>query len=195
MTATNIQVTRKEYYEKNKEHIKAKSRKYYLANKEKVKNRQKKYEEDNPELIKDQRSKSSKKHRDARNKQAREYNADHRDVQQERSQRCYYKNLKRQMVSNAKHRAKRKQLPFDLIADDIEIPTHCPVLGMELIWGEGLRDESPSLDRIIPRLGYVKSNVAVISNIANKLKNNATLEQLEQICSYMRDQEISPKNA
>ena len=40
---------------------------------------------------------------------------------------------------------------------------------------------SPSLDRIIPSLGYVKGNIRVISFRANTLKNNATLSELELI--------------
>ena len=33
---------------------------------------------------------------------------------------------------------------------------------------------SPSLDRQIPKLGYVQGNVAVISHKANSLKNDCT---------------------
>lgn len=45
---------------------------------------------------------------------------------------------------------------------------------------------SPSIDRIIPELGYVRGNIAVISMRANKLKSDATSEELERISAWMR---------
>ena len=41
--------------------------------------------------------------------------------------------------------------------------------------------DSPSLDRIVPELGYVKGNIRVISNRANHLKSDATLEEHRKI--------------
>lgn len=40
-------------------------------------------------------------------------------------------------------------------------------------------EDSPSIDKVIPELGYVRGNVWVISNKANRIKNNATLEELK----------------
>ena len=37
---------------------------------------------------------------------------------------------------------------------------------------------SPSLDKIIPAIGYIKGNIAVMSHKANTMKQNATLEEL-----------------
>jgi len=60
----------------------------------------------------------------------------------------------------------------------IEYPKVCPVLGMELDWGmNGLQDNSPSLDRIDSTKGYIKGNVMILSNLANKMKSNSTPEQ------------------
>ena len=39
--------------------------------------------------------------------------------------------------------------------------------------------DSYSLDKIIPELGYVKGNVWIISNKANAIKSNASLEELK----------------
>ncbi len=60
------------------------------------------------------------------------------------------------------------------------IPTHCPYLGCELtyITGQGRLDTTASVDKIDPELGYVKGNVQVISDLANRMKNSATLQQL-----------------
>jgi len=66
----------------------------------------------------------------------------------------------------------------------IEYPKVCPVLGMELDWGmNGCNNNSPSLDRN-PNFGYVKGKVKMMSNLANKMKQNATPEQLKQFSEY-----------
>lgn len=44
-----------------------------------------------------------------------------------------------------------------------------------------LQDNSPSLDIIIPSKGYVKGNVWVISNRANRAKSNLSLEELKTL--------------
>lgn len=89
--------------------------------------------------------------------------------------------------AGAKQRAKREGSPFDLLPSDIEVPSHCPVLGIELRRGAGAHsDASPSLDRIDPTKGYVKGNVAVISYRANRVKNDGTAEEHEAIAEFMR---------
>lgn len=91
-----------------------------------------------------------------------------------------------------KQRARMFGVPFDMTADDLKpYPTHCPILGILLVYGptkKGTRDSAASIDRIIPKLGYVKSNVAIISMRANRLKNNATLCELQAIIDWMKSQ-------
>lgn len=87
----------------------------------------------------------------------------------------------------AKGRANRQGLPFDIQPEDIVIPTTCPILGIKLISKKGGRtNNTPSLDRIRPEKGYVKGNVRVISWRANRLKNDASLEELEKIVKYYK---------
>ncbi len=93
---------------------------------------------------------------------------------------------RRDLFQGAKARAKAQDLPFNLEMDDIEIPTLCPVLGIEMQWGNSLTNFTPTLDKIVPKEGYVKGNVKVISAKANRLKNNATLEELEKIVAYIK---------
>jgi hypothetical protein len=88
----------------------------------------------------------------------------------------------RRMLHGARGRAKKFGTPFNLEIQDIIVPTHCPVLGIELHRGEGRQTSaSPSLDRIKPELGYVRGNVRVISNRANTLKNNASAAELRLV--------------
>lgn len=70
------------------------------------------------------------------------------------------------------------------------IPEKCPVLGI-LFNGQGSKhsrpDGVPTLDRIVPDVGYVKGNVAVISLRANRIKYNATIDELESVVRYVRE--------
>ena len=82
----------------------------------------------------------------------------------------------------AKKRAKKKGIKFDLSPTEIPIiPELCPVLGIPIrITGE-LTDNSPSIDRIDNTKGYVKDNIRIISHRANRLKADATIEELKLI--------------
>lgn len=97
------------------------------------------------------------------------------------------------LFRNAKNRAKKKNLPFSITLEDIIIPATCPVLGIPLVFEMGNRQRAnynnPSLDRHVPALGYVRGNVYVLSWRANTLKNNATLEEIALLLSYMEKME------
>ena len=103
-------------------------------------------------------------------------------------QAAYYdNNLDMYLLLVAKTRAKKTGLPFNLSREDVVVPTHCPVFGTPLIRGtRGFHESSPSLDRIKPELGYVKGNIIVISFKANRMKQNATIEELEKLASFYR---------
>lgn len=87
--------------------------------------------------------------------------------------------------SSAKKRAESKSIPFAITQSDIMVPAFCPVLGLRLKPGPGrVHDASPTLDRIVPRLGYVPGNVLVISMRANRLKSDATVAELRAIAGF-----------
>lgn len=93
--------------------------------------------------------------------------------------------------SAAKHRAKRKGIPFDIEVTDITIPTHCPVLGIPLFKstnGKSHCDNSPTLDRIVPDKGYVVGNIAVISHKANTIKSNSTPKEIQQVAEWVKQE-------
>ena len=97
------------------------------------------------------------------------------------------------MLARVRARAKAKGLAFNLTAEDITIPKRCPILGIPLVVGDGTaNDNSPELDRINNRKGYVRGNVHVISRRANRIKNDATLAELEKIASYLRSLKQAP---
>jgi hypothetical protein len=92
-----------------------------------------------------------------------------------------------------KNSAIKHGIPFDITLDQIEQPEFCPVLGIKLNYAWGgqnghLRDPAKAtIDKVVPELGYVPGNVFVISWIANKLKSDMTLNELEKIMNYMKE--------
>lgn len=95
--------------------------------------------------------------------------------------------LEDKMFRRAKMRAKETGKEFSITKGDIYIPTHCPILGMELkecAGTSGGAKNSPSLDRIDSFKGYVPGNVWVISRLANQMKANATKEELQLFAKW-----------
>ena len=86
------------------------------------------------------------------------------------------------LLKEAKYRAKKKGLPFNLELSDIIIPTTCPVYGMPMQYNTGWN--SPSIDRIDNSKGYTKDNIIIVSVKANSHKSTATLDELKQLVSF-----------
>lgn len=91
-------------------------------------------------------------------------------------------------LKNAKARSKQFGVPFDLDHQYLlSIWTgRCAVFGTELhISQTHSIDDQATLDRIVPSLGYVRGNVAFLSNRANRIKNDATAEQIMQVAQWL----------
>lgn len=95
-------------------------------------------------------------------------------------------NQEKSLYKSAKHRAKNKGLDFNLDITDIVIPEYCPILGFKLTkqHGSGRVKTNPSIDRIDPSKGYVKGNVWIISDLANRMKQDANEEELTAFANY-----------
>jgi hypothetical protein len=92
----------------------------------------------------------------------------------------------RHLFKSAKARAKKLGIKFEITESDIYIPRICPVLGIPLVPDAHSRvSGSPSLDKIDNTAGYIPGNVAVISWKANRIKNDATVDELRAIVHYM----------
>ena len=88
----------------------------------------------------------------------------------------------------AKGRSKRTGVPFTITLEDIIIPKVCPVLNIPLFCGDGkATSNSPTLDRVVPDIGYVPGNVLVISQRANYLKGNASWKEISMIADYYEE--------
>jgi hypothetical protein len=90
--------------------------------------------------------------------------------------------------ASARNRARKNNLPFNIERTDVVIPDVCPILGIKLDTQtkKGFCDNAPSVDKIIPELGYVKGNIIVISWRANRIKTDATLQELETIANFYK---------
>ncbi len=81
-------------------------------------------------------------------------------------------------------------MEFSICLDDLlPLPAVCPVLGVPINYGgtgaRGFIDNSPSIDRMDSKRGYVPDNVQVICWRANRLKSDASVEELRSVLKYM----------
>ena len=91
--------------------------------------------------------------------------------------------------TRAKNRASGLGLPFDLTPEYLESiwTGTCPVLGVSLNLVTDRSDEyAAELDRFDPEKGYVQGNVHWLSRKANRIKNNTTVEILENLLEWMK---------
>lgn len=90
------------------------------------------------------------------------------------------KNYEKYLLYQIKASAKKRNLEFNLTIEDIVIPKICKYLGIEITKtiGNGLLDSAPSVDRIDSNKGYIKGNIQIISQLANKVKSNLSISQL-----------------
>lgn len=94
----------------------------------------------------------------------------------------------RQIYNRLKQSAKNRNIKFELTLVDLNnltFPITCPILGIPLKFNRGsVKDNSYSIDRIDSSGGYNIDNIIVVSWKANRLKNNATTEELQQISNF-----------
>jgi hypothetical protein len=180
---------RKEYERTHRKQIAAAARRRYA---------------ENPEVRKASAEYSAewqKANRDKCNASKNKCVANNAQEYRDKNKRYRDNNPEQSMLSQAKYRAKKRGLDFDLELFDIVIPEVCPVFGTTLARGctkkgkSVLADpNSPSLDRIDSSKGYVKGNVWVISNRANKLKNDGTLDELKLLVAALEKKLLQALN-
>ncbi len=115
-----------------------------------------------------------------KNTYSKEFYKKYKESINKATKRYLHKHQEKRLFNTCKSNAKRNNLEFNITEEDIIIPEKCPYLGIELtnVFGEGRVPSNASIDRIDNRLGYIKGNIQVISDLANRMKQNATPEQL-----------------
>lgn len=154
----------RKYTEKQRQQGRERANKYYYNNLEHVRQ----YEQDNKERRKTVRAVWETNNPDWR-----------RNYRQS--------NLEQYLLTSARSHAKRDGIVCSITVEDIVIPEYCPVFGMFLDRTGTIKDNAPSLDKVIPELQYVKGNVRVISWRANRLKHNMQLEEVQAIARYIKE--------
>lgn len=104
-----------------------------------------------------------------------------------------YKKELKELWRHLKQSATKRKIPFSLTLTDlnnISFPVTCPILGLELKFNKDrAADDSYSIDRIDSSKGYEIDNIVVISQKANRVKNNATSDELAKIEQFYRELE------
>lgn len=93
----------------------------------------------------------------------------------------------RLLYNSLKSSAKKRGIPFTLTIPELNNLTFyitCPVLGIPIKFNRKQQDDSISIDRIDSDRGYEIDNIVVISWKANRLKSNASLEEMRKISEY-----------
>lgn len=100
-------------------------------------------------------------------------------------------NIETMLYHSAKARAAKTNMEFTITKDDIKIPEVCAYLKYPITrkLGTGRIKTNPSLDRIDNTKGYSKNNIQVISELANRMKANATKEELIQFSKSILEME------
>jgi hypothetical protein len=95
-------------------------------------------------------------------------------------------NRPRIILSSIKRRAAQKQISCELTLEHMRsiIPDTCPVLGNPLSYDTD-RETSPSVDRFDSSKGYTVDNVVIISDRANRIKNDGTAEEHIKVALWM----------
>lgn len=144
-------VAMRRYREAHREELREASRAYYAENREKYAANSRRWRQANPHK--------------ANAKQAR-YRQRHPETQ---------------LLKGARHRARRYGLPFSLSKEfvaDLVAPMTCSVTGIPLRIATGRKGGpgqwSPSLDRIVPALGYVPGNVRLVCHSFNVVRQYMT---------------------
>lgn len=105
-----------------------------------------------------------------------------------------YSDLQRYLFKKAKSRAKKYNLEFDLILEDIVIPEYCPIFKTKIIGkiefdglgGKGRNYNGPSMDRIENHKGYIKSNIVICSWKANYFKGMMSYKEIKAWYKFMK---------
>lgn len=120
-----------------------------------------------------------------------QYRESHRESLRSKTKKFYTQYPERLLFQLARKRARDYGVPFSVTPESILalIPEdgRCPITLESFERGVGkVGARSMTLDRIIPKLGYVQGNVGIISHLANTIKSNCiSVEVFYRIADFL----------
>jgi hypothetical protein len=158
----------RKYREENYMRLRKKQKEYYEANKELISEKQRAYRQAlPPEIVKERRARWNATHKA---KERRRYHAT----------RLWLPWLN--ALRGSKQRAAKHNIPFTLTKEWAEArwTGRCEVTGIEFVLSDKRSPYlfSPSLDRIIPTVGYTPENSRFVLHAVNALKGQGTDEDM-----------------
>jgi len=125
-----------------------------------------------------------------------EYRKNNKEKRSDQNKVWYGKSRKVRFTENPEHylwyvartRSRQKGTEFTITEQDVIIPELCPILDIPLTKGDGYLPNSMSLDRVDNTKGYIPGNVRVISRKANLMKSSLTLDILEKLIKYIKNE-------
>jgi len=136
------------------------------------------------------------RNRDYANSQRRAYRAANYETEIASQRRSYRISREKfageSLLRGAQSRAKKKNLPYDLTKEWLlsRWTGRCELSGIPFVLRDGApgpKFYSPSIDRIVPALGYVQSNCRVILWAVNALKHDGTDEDMYRVARALAD--------
>lgn len=114
----------------------------------------------------------------------------HKETSRLNRERRYKDDPFREKHYNLKSSANWQNVPYDLDADYLKSIWNgkCAVFGCDILIKTDRRNamNHAEVDKINPGLGYVRGNVQWVCHRANRLKDNATIEELEMVLANMK---------
>lgn len=185
----------KAYYERNKEKIAAARKVYYARNREKLNAASREYGRKNKERLAEVRKTYQEQNREKLCAVSREYGQKNKEKIRTReiARRKTKEGYAATVAGGSRGRARRAGLPHNITKEDVlaVIPEDglCPVFGRKMTFGAPRTRDTASLDKIIPKKGYVVGNIAVVSLRANELKSDATADEILAVGNWLKGKE------
>lgn len=98
----------------------------------------------------------------------------------------------RYLLTSLKSRAKQQGVPFNIDEEYLKsLPLNqCPITKVKMIppWEckQRFHPHKATIDKVVPKKGYIKGNIAWVSFEGNLLKSNHSIETLEATARFIR---------
>lgn len=162
-----IRKCKQNWYNKNKDRLLKENKKRYIQNKEEYLKSNKLYKKKNKEKLKETYEKEKYKV---------EYIAKRLFNHAKNRTNIYNKNNDIKINFN---------ITYEWVLEQVINIKKCPILNIDFVLSNKIIFGSRNLDRINTNNGYTIDNTILVSNLANTIKNNGSVDDLEKLYFYM----------